>query len=229
MVLPRAQAEQGYSLAQKATLLAAFFPVFIPMQLVATWAIQRFGAKRISTIENSGIAVSLLAAPAAMALGGPLGLAACFTLLGVFQAPLFPAISVMKKQWTAGVEPAHKAMLLRIMSVGGHIGGVSTAWLVPKLASRFGWRSVPYFYGALMAAMAAVWHTCAESEPPEDSTQQQPEQQAEKGAEKKAPPLDWRVFRVRSVQVCLFNHCESSLSLLTRHTSARLMPVRLTA
>ena len=37
---------------------------------------------------------------------------------------------------------------------------------------------------------------------------------AEQGPEKKAPPpLDWRVFRVRSVQVCLFNHCESSAPL----------------
>jgi hypothetical protein len=35
-------------------------------------------------------------------------------------------------------------------------------------------------------------------------------QQSEK---KVPPPLDWRVFRVRSVQVCLFNHCESPAPL----------------
>ena len=136
------------------------------MQLVATWCIQRFGAKLVSTVENVGISLSLLLAPTAMRAGGPIGLALCFTSVGVFQAPLFPAISVMKRAWTAGVEPAKRAMLLRIMSVGGHFGAVGTAFAVPRLASRYGWRAVPYVYGGLMGCLALTWHFWASDDVP---------------------------------------------------------------
>ena len=118
-------AEQGYSVATKATLLAAFFPVFIPMQLLASWSIQRWGAKVITTLQNAGSAVSLLAAPWALRRFGAPGLTFAFTLLGVFQSPLFPAISVMKRAWTVNVEPAKRALLLRkLLRMGGAAVGM---------------------------------------------------------------------------------------------------------
>eukprot|EP01050_Picozoa_sp_SAG11_P027040 SAG11_NODE_6697_length_1264_cov_2.075536_1_plen_127_part_10 len=38
-------------------------------------------------------------------------------------------------------------------------------WLVPKLATVRGWRSVPYLYGTLSAVMFVLWHSFAADRP----------------------------------------------------------------
>ena len=213
-------AEHGLSLAQKATLLAAFFPAFIPSQLVASVLIQRYGAKAVSTVQNAGIALALLACPWAMRAGGHLGLAACFTAIGVFQSPLFPALSVLKRTWTAGVEPAKRALLLRVFSMGQYVANFSAAFFTPLLASKYGWQAVPYTFGSLMAALTVVWHFGASDAPPVPIA-------AAGDAKPAAPPVDtaprkpsglgisWDIFSVNSVQACIFQHISHNTVLYT--------------
>ena len=216
-------AEYGLSLAQKATLLAAFFPAFIPSQLVASVLIQRYGAKLVTTVQNAGTALALLACPWAMNAGGHLGLAACFTAIGVFQSPLFPALSVLKRTWTAGVEPAKRALLLRVFSMGQYVANFSAAFFTPLLASKFGWQAVPYTFGSLMAALTVIWHLGASDAPPVASAS------AAAAAKPAAPPaapapaprkagglgISWDIFTVRSVQACLFSHVSHNTTLYT--------------
>lgn len=189
------------ALSQKATLLAAFFPVFIPTQLVATWAIQRYGAKVVSSLQNCGTCIALLACPWAMRVGGHVGLATCFTTIGVFQSPLFPAISVLKRAWTADVEPARRAVLLRIMAAGGHVSGFIAALAVPWLATRYGWQRVPIVWGSVFGALAVVWHVCASDAPKTPVASVGPT--ASKG-------FNLSVFSVGSVRAAMFNHFASN-------------------
>lgn len=213
-------AEYGLTLAQKAALLAAFFPAFIPSQLLASFLIQRYGAKVVTTAQNAGLALSLLACPAAMAAAGHLGLAACFVSLGVFQSPLFPALSVLKRSWTAGAAPAHRAMWLRVMSAGQYVANFLAALVTPLLARRFGWQAVPYTFGGVMAALTVVWHCCA-SEAPEaddDAVQPQPKsggQTPRGGPQAAGMGVSWAIFRVRGVQACLLSHISHNTMLYT--------------
>ena len=234
MLAPLAEfvaAEAGYTLSQKATLLAAFFPIFIPSQLVAAALIQRFGAKVVSSVQNFGITAALLLAPWAMQVGGHVGLAVSFTFVGIFQSPLFPAISVMKKAWTAGVEPAKRALLLRMFGAGSHCSGMLATLLTPALASRHGWQRVPYVFGGMMALLSVVWHLCASEEPqkplpapagrpaaPAVASRGAPKSTAttsSKPGDKKLRPagrrggdgrIAWQIFKARSVQACLLSH-----------------------
>ena len=205
--------EYGLTLAQKATLLAAFFPVFIPTQLVASWLIQRYGAKVISSIQNAGTCLVLLACPWAMRAGGHVGLACCFTAVGVFQSPLFPAISVLKRTWTADVEPARRALLLRIMSGGGHASGFIAALAVPWIAARYGWQRVPIVFGSAFGVLAVVWQLFAADAPPAVAAADAPPAKSSGSGS----GFSWRVFSVRSVQVCLFNHFASN-NMGCKHT-----------
>jgi hypothetical protein len=97
----------------KALLLGAFYPVFIPAQLVrvaahqpvqphtvlhyfqyitppppprqvASWCITRWGAKAVTTVQNLGQAICLFLIPASARLG-PAGIAAAVAAVGLFQ------------------------------------------------------------------------------------------------------------------------------------------------
>ena len=64
-------------------------------------------------------------------------------------------------------------------------------WLVPFLAaSRFGWRSVAYLWGAASGVFAVVWHLLAADAPPSEDSGQAAAGKAEKGR------VRWDIFRL---------------------------------
>lgn len=161
-LIPFIVTEYGFSEGQRAVLLGGFFPGYcltmIPAGIIST----RVGYKSLLSINLAGNALVLLATPVAASLSTSLGVAplfCCFTVMGLLQGPLVPAMAVCHRNWMpAGPE---RAWGLRIYSLGGRVGTVITRLSIPFFSTRFGWRSVAWIYGAVSGAFALVWHVWA--------------------------------------------------------------------
>eukprot|EP01051_Picozoa_sp_SAG22_P023237 SAG22_NODE_5910_length_932_cov_1.547419_1_plen_114_part_10 len=84
-------ADLGFSPAQKALLLGAFFPVFTPFQVVAGPLTQLVGGKRLLSLNLGGMAALLLALPSFARARGAWGMCLCLAGVGVCQGVLVPA------------------------------------------------------------------------------------------------------------------------------------------
>eukprot|EP01051_Picozoa_sp_SAG22_P018305 SAG22_NODE_3043_length_1995_cov_1.829114_2_plen_145_part_00 len=114
------------------------------------------------------------------------------------------------------------------MRVGYPVAGAAVPWL----ATRFGWRAVPYALGLPMAAFSVIWHLFATELPAPDpatvlkalKAEQEAEpaaaaaaaaaaagQKAAAGGEK-APEkaMEWEIFRVPAVAACVAAHVASN-------------------
>ena len=197
-------ADLSFSAAQKALLLGAFFPVFTPFQVVAGPLVQIFGAKRLLSLNLGGMAALLLLLPSTASIGGTWAMATCLAGIGVCQGVLVPGQGQLKRNWlTDGPE---RVWALRIMGLGGRVGYTLASVLVPFLADRLGWRSVPYALGGFSAVFCAAWHVITTEHPELEDEQQEVEEKsggAAEGtgaipnnkpmAEKKS--MEWKIFR----------------------------------
>lgn len=122
-----------------------------------------WGAKVTQSVLLFGQAVALALMPLAARIGkGPLALAVCMTVVGVLQAPLVPGLAPMERVWMPpGPE---RALSLRIPHLGMRFSFIS-ALTIPLLATRYGWRSVPYIFGGASALLGVVWTTWATDTP----------------------------------------------------------------
>jgi sugar phosphate permease len=94
-IVPFIVADRGYSDAQRAQLLAAFFPGYLLTQIPLGFLAQLWGAKNVLSLNLVGTAAMLAALPAATGAGAR-GVWACLFTLGLFQGPFVPAGSLMK-------------------------------------------------------------------------------------------------------------------------------------
>ena len=92
------QLELASTPAEKAMLLGSFFPGYVLGQIPSGILAQIYGAKPIVTANLMGNAALLLLLPAA-AKRSVLAICACLTGIGLFQAPMVPAISVLYRDW----------------------------------------------------------------------------------------------------------------------------------
>lgn len=146
--------------AEKAMLLGSFFPGYVVGQIPSGILSKIYGAKPIITANLFGNAALLLLLPMA-AKRSVLAICACLTGIGLFQAPMVPAVSVLYREWMPpGPE---RAFALAIPELGSKISMVLSPLTVPWLAGRNGggWSSVVVWYGIGMAAFGTLWHACA--------------------------------------------------------------------
>ena len=131
LALSRAVFPQGFSDAQLATLLGAFYPGYLLTQIPAGILATRVGAKIVLTSNMAATAVLTLAMPA-LARRGALPLAALLGTMGLFQGSLVPAGSLLQKDWLEGLG-AQRPIIEQLMSVLGLIGGnVAASALTPR-------------------------------------------------------------------------------------------------
>eukprot|EP01050_Picozoa_sp_SAG11_P002073 SAG11_NODE_100_length_16863_cov_12.374911_15_plen_511_part_00 len=225
-------ADLSLSQAQKGLLLAAFFPVFTPAQVLAGPLCQMFGAKRLLALNLGGMSTSLLLLPTLARLGGTWAICACLAGIGVCQSVLVPAQGQLKRNWlTDGPE---RVWALRIIGLGMRVGYPAAASVTPWLANRAGWRAVPYCYGAPMACFAMLWHFfAAESpapvaDPPKsavaaaaslsesggalkyDVADDVADKAAARKAEIEKKTMEWGIFRVPAVLSAVAAHVSSN-------------------
>ena len=128
--------ELGYTDAQKAYLLGAFFPGYIASQFPAGILSQLIGGKVMLTANLVGHALFMLLLPSAAALGYR-WLGACLCCIGLVQGPMGPAQQKIKTAWLP-VGP-DRALALQIIALGSKAAGPLSNLAVPFLSSTFGW------------------------------------------------------------------------------------------
>jgi MFS family permease len=191
-------ADLQMSLAQKALLLGAFFPVFTPFQVVAGPLCQLVGGKLLLSLNLGGMSALLLLLPSMARVKGSWAMCACLAGIGVCQGVLVPAQGQLKRNWLP--DGPERVWGLRIIGLGMRVGYPLAAWLVPKVAERFGWRMVPYLLGLPMAVFATVWHSFAAEGPAVAA-------EATAARENKADKsMEWSIFRVPAVCAAVSTH-----------------------
>ena len=146
-LLPFVAKAQGFSDAQLATLLGAFYPGYLLTQIPAGILATRVGAKIVLTSNMAATAILTLAMPA-IARRGVVPLATLLSTMGLFQGSLVPAGSLLQKDWLEGLG-TQRPLIEQLMSVLGLIGGnVAASALTPRIASGpGGWQRVCFLYG----------------------------------------------------------------------------------
>ena len=156
----------GYNDAQKGQLLGSFFPGYVLAQIPSGVAAKVWGGKAVNTalFYGQGLVVALMPLLAGGGRRGLLGLCGCMSVIGVLQAPLVPGLGPMERAWMPpGPE---RALSLRIPHLGIRFSFLS-ALSIPLLATRFGWRVVPYVLSAGSILLGVVWQLWAAETPSE--------------------------------------------------------------
>lgn len=194
-------AEYGYSEAQKAALLGAFFPGYMVTQFPAGVLAQTVGGKGVLTANLLGHAAMLLALPAA-ARRGHRWVWCCLCAIGLAQGPMGPAQQKLKTSWLpAGPE---RAWALQIINLGSKLAGPLTNSSMPFLVTVLGWQRVTTIVGAATATFAVVWHRYAAESP--DNRLPASEPSVPKGKAVARTAIEWGVFRVWAVWSAFFMH-----------------------
>ena len=205
-IVPFIVADRGYSDAQRAQLLAAFFPGYLLTQIPLGFLAQLWGAKSVLSLNLVGTCAMLAALPSATAAGAR-GVWACLFTLGLFQGPFVPAGSLMKRSWVpSGPE---KAMALLLIGLGSKASRMVSSTVTPVLCDRAGWRQASYIYAAAVGAFTILWQLVARNEPRDQVADQPPQANGEQKPEEekeKEKPFEPRVFRVASIHAVMWSH-----------------------
>eukprot|EP01051_Picozoa_sp_SAG22_P000663 SAG22_NODE_19_length_32182_cov_39.206963_20_plen_296_part_00 len=200
-LIPLIAEAQGWSEAQIAMLLSAFFPGYLLTNVPSGWAAQRFGGKLMLTLNMAGSVICLLGTPR-MAAAGAWPLAINFLLMGACQGSMMPAKSAMQQTWLPqGVE---RVWATRFMSLGGRVAQLAAVALTPRIATSYGWRWVPKIYGGVTGTFMVIWQFFAANAPKEYSRRMLEKRAA--GDPSSGKTVEWRIFRQRSVQAIIASH-----------------------
>lgn len=201
-IVPFIVADRGYSDAQRAQLLAAFFPGYLLTQIPLGFLAQLWGAKNVLSLNLVGTAAMLATLPTATAAGAR-GVWACLFTLGLFQGPFVPAGSLMKRSWVpSGPE---KAMALLLIGLGSKASRMVSSTVTPVLCDRAGWRRASYAYAAVVGIFTVLWQLVARNEP-RDSKQAAKQTVSSDAKKTKEKTFEPKVFRVAGIQAVMWSH-----------------------
>jgi ACS family glucarate transporter-like MFS transporter len=164
----------GFSKTQLGWTISAFIACYTVFQLPGGMAGERFGSRRILTwilvlwgvfTLLSGLLPGLL--PDLIIHGVPFSLISLLlvrSLMGAFQAPVFPVLAGTIASW---FPVARWALPNALSSTGLTLGAMATSPLVAWLAVTYGWRASLYVTAPLTFAIAAVWWWYVRDDPAE--------------------------------------------------------------
>jgi sugar phosphate permease len=226
--IPLLCAAEAFTDAQRALLMSAFFPGYILTQIPGSFAIQKWGAKVIMSIDMLVTASMCLLIPFVTRTGGPSVLAPMLTIIGLSHGPLIPALQVLKKDW---LKPGPgRALILRLMSVPPMIADLLSDTIYPAICVKAGWQAMPYIHGTATALFLGAWHLFVTDKPvltdaPEPTkaspaavaaTEQPPPPPPPLQPEEKKKTVEWRIFKlpcILSVMMAKFGTGVLSYSL----------------
>ncbi len=163
-IVPHMVAEFGFTDAQRSAILNSFTPGYILTQIPAAPLCGKIGAKTVLSLNNIGLLSSLISLPIA-AKQGARAVWFCIALMGIMQGPFIVAQGAMTSAWSiAGPERPVAVFIIRL---GGNIAKLVASAVTPLLCStRWGWRSVCYVYGGVLALYCVTWNVFARNSPP---------------------------------------------------------------
>ncbi|KAF1023478.1 MAG: putative L-galactonate transporter [Paracidovorax wautersii] len=146
--------EFGLSSTQMGLLLSAFLWPYALANLPAGWLIDRFGPKRILTGAMSVWGVVTAGAAAVNAFAPLYGLR---MLLGVTEAPFFPASIKVMHRWFAQRE---RGLPTSVINTGSQIANAIAPPLLTVLMLTLGWRGMFIAIGLASIPLLAIWLLC---------------------------------------------------------------------
>jgi ACS family sodium-dependent inorganic phosphate cotransporter len=137
--------EQGWDLSEQGALLSAFFIGYIACML--PWGVlsDRIGAKPVLGWGLFAWSMLTIAMPLAVRFGYAATFAAR-VLVGCFEAVTFPAVMHFQAR---AIPLEERGRALGAVFAGSYVGTVVGMGATPILLSRWGWRLVFVYYGAV--------------------------------------------------------------------------------
>jgi len=136
---------------QYGVLVSAFFWIYTPGQIVASWLVRKINAYRTLTL---GLAVWSVATIAAGFAGGFVSLLLCRVLLGVGEAAGFPASSKLLAQ---NLKPEHFGKANGLVGSGIYLGPAVGTFVGGLLIAHTGWRLLFIAFGAISLLWFIPW------------------------------------------------------------------------
>lgn len=205
IIVPMLASEMGASAQQRASMLSFFFRGYLLTMVAGGVAAQKWGGKRVLSVDLAGFAACLLALPWAMSRG-PRAVGVMLALMGTFFGPLLPATSVIKNHWNP-TDGAEKAVAAMIMGIGTKMARIISVSATPLLCGpSFGWRTAVRTYGVGAAAVAVGWQLMVRERPPQVSNKTVDAGQRATEVKPDQKTFEPRIFGVRSVQAIVAMH-----------------------
>jgi MFS transporter, ACS family, solute carrier family 17 (sodium-dependent inorganic phosphate cotransporter), other len=156
VILPMAN-EYGWTTADQASVMSAFFCGYLLMQFGGALLSRRFGAKRVLTIGallwSAFTALTPLAADTNFAV-----LCLCRFMMGLSEGVAFPAVYHFLAGW---IPPAERGRAVSTFLTGTHAGTTVALLISPHIAAQSSWRMVFWAFGAAGAFWIVAWHRIA--------------------------------------------------------------------
>lgn len=170
-LVPLIAAAGGYSDAERAMMLGAFFPGYLLTQIPAGAFAQTHGGKLVLAINTLGTAAVTLLLPAAARLQSagkrntvaPRLIALLLAAMGLFQGSLVPGQVQMQKDWLP--VGSARAWVLSCTEMANAIIIVGCQYVAPRLAARHGWQVVPLIFGGYIGCYGVLWSLFAINKP----------------------------------------------------------------
>lgn len=146
-------------------VFSAFFVAYVIFQIPGTRVAEIFGAKWVLFTAGLGSAIISFLSPWAISLH-PYAFCLLRFIMGVVQAPLFPACYVIFARW---LPPVERSQAIAVLSCGAFIGSMLTATATGYFSEQpaFGWPWAFYMPGCVCTIWAALWALLSASEPNE--------------------------------------------------------------
>ena len=156
---PKLKPELGLSATGFGIAVSAFAWVYVPMQFVVGWMVDRWCVYRLMA---AGIALWALCTMA-MGLVGGLALLVVLRLgLGLGESITFPGAS---KIIARHVEPANRGIAYSVVAAGIALGPVVGTFAGGMLVASVGWRPMFVLFGALTLLWVVPWLLTARGSP----------------------------------------------------------------
>ena len=162
-------ADMGLSEADRAMLLAAWFPGYLVSQIPGAALIEKIGPKLVMGGNMLGTCGLFLLLPLFVRLAPGSRqvriMASTLTVCGFFQGPLIPGQQVMRRNWLPKPGSPARPIHMKLISLGGLASELLAKSVTPVIAGALGWRAVNTVMGGGGLLLALCWFAFAKSTP----------------------------------------------------------------
>ena len=215
-LVPLIAAANGYSDAERAMMLGAFFPGYLVTQIPAGAFAQKHGGKLVLAINTLGTAAITLLLPAVAKSGslssnvGPRLPTLLLAAMGLFQGSLVPGQVQMQKDWLP--TGSARAWTLSCTEMGNACIILGCQFLAPRIAAKYGWEAIPLIFGSYIGCFGVLWSAFAINKP----TDALPQPAAPKSSENSRVAVRWhQLFRTGPAQAVVLSQIASNNSNYT--------------
>ncbi|KAJ9573906.1 hypothetical protein L9F63_008705 [Diploptera punctata] len=145
-------------------VLSSFFYGYIFTQIPGGWLGARFGGSIVYGVGVGVTALFTLLTPPLVWFGVD-ALIAVRVIEGLFEGMTYPCMHAVWGKWAP---PLERSRLASFATSGSHVGTVISLPMSGLLANYFGWESIFYVFGAVVAIWLVLWLWIVKSRPEDD-------------------------------------------------------------